>query len=253
MKGGTYRVFVDDREELAKFVYEEGPVEIYEVTKDGADFVAQRVNVPLETQIVKVTGEIQSSLFEAMETAGEQDTLTLAFAEILAWEIDFYMDVREGDRFRIIVEKLYKGKEFIDYGTIHAVTYAGQERTITGIRYRDDYYDENEISEEGLLKSLSIRIGSRFSRSGTYFGRSPSIRRHPLPAGHHCGPSGRKVLVWLEWGVWQAGGFASYERVYDSLRSSVSPWARHSQWETGGTKTGYWLCRFDRTVDGPSP
>ncbi len=176
MKGGSYRVFVDDREELAKFVYEEGPVEIYEIAKDGTDFVARRVNVPLEKQLVKVTGEIQSSLFEAMETAGEQDTLTLAFAEILAWEIDFYMDVREGDRFSIIVEKLYKGKEFIDYGTIHAVTYAGQEKNITGIRYRDDYYDENGRS----LKRAFLKSPLRFNRISSRFSRS---RRHPILGG----------------------------------------------------------------------
>ena len=176
MQGGTYRVFVDDRGELAKFVYEEGPVEIYEITQDGTDFVAQRVNVPLETQLVKVTGEIRSSLFEAMEMAGEQDTLTLAFAEILAWEIDFYMDVREGDQFKIVVEKRYKGKEFIDYGTIHAVAYAGQERTITGIRYRDDYYDENGRS----LKRAFLKSPLRFNRISSRFSRS---RRHPILGG----------------------------------------------------------------------
>ena len=176
MKGGSYRVFVDDREELAKFVYEEGPVEIYEIAKDGTDFVAQRVNVPLEKQLVKVTGEIQSSLFEAMETAGEQDSLTLAFAEILAWEIDFYMDVREGDQFKIVVEKRVKEKEFIDYGTIHAVTYAGQEKNITGIRYRDDYYDENGRS----LKRAFLKSPLRFNRISSRFSRS---RRHPILGG----------------------------------------------------------------------
>ena len=176
MKGGSYRVFVDDREELAKFVYEEGPVEIYEIAKDGTNFVAQLVNVPLETQLVKVTGEIQSSLFEAMETAGEQDSLTLAFAEILAWEIDFYMDVREGDQFKIVVEKRVKEKEFIDYGTIHAVTYAGQEKNITGIRYRDDYYDENGRS----LKRAFLKSPLRFNRISSRFSRS---RRHPILGG----------------------------------------------------------------------
>jgi len=175
-KGGAYRVFVDDREELAKFVYEEGPVEIYEIAKDGTNFVAQRVNVPLEKQLVKVTGEIQSSLFEAMATAGEQDSLTLAFAEILAWEIDFYMDVREGDQFKIVVEKRVKGKEFIDYGTIHAVTYAGQEKNITGIRYRDDYYDENGRS----LKRAFLKSPLRFNRISSRFSRS---RRHPILGG----------------------------------------------------------------------
>ena len=176
MKGGIYRVFLDDREELVKFVYEEGPVEIYEITREGTDFTAQRVNVPLETQLVKVTGEIQSSLFEAMDTAGEQDTLTLAFAEILAWEIDFYMDVREGDQFKIVVEKRYKGKEFIDYGTIHGVTYGGQERAITGIRYRDDYYDENGRS----LRRSFLKSPLRFNRISSRFSRS---RRHPILGG----------------------------------------------------------------------
>jgi murein DD-endopeptidase MepM/ murein hydrolase activator NlpD len=176
MKGGTYRVFLDDREELVKFVYEEGPVEIYEINRDGTDFVAQRVNVPLEKQLVKVTGEIQSSLFEAMESAGEQDTLTLVFAEILAWEIDFYMDVREGDRFTIIVDKLYKGKEFIDYGTIHAVTYSGQEKTVTGIRYRDDCYDENGRS----LKRAFLKSPLRFNRISSRFSR---FRKHPILGG----------------------------------------------------------------------
>ena len=176
MRGGSYRIFVDDREELAKFVYEEGPVEIYEITREGTNYAAKRVNVPLEKQLVKVTGEIRSSLFEAMDTAGEQDTLTLAFAEILAWEIDFYMDVREGDRFKIVVEKMYKGKEFIDYGTIHAVTYAGQEKNITGIRYRDDYYDENGRS----LKKAFLKSPLRFNRISSRFSRS---RRHPILGG----------------------------------------------------------------------
>jgi murein DD-endopeptidase MepM/ murein hydrolase activator NlpD len=176
MKGGTYRVCVDDCEELVKFVYEEGPVEIYEINRDGTDFVAQRVNVPLEKQLVKVTGEIRSSLFEAMDNAGEQDTLTLAFAEILAWEIDFYMDVREGDRFTIIVEKLYKGKEFIDYGTVHGVTYAGQEKTVTGVRYRNDYYDENGRS----LRRAFLKSPLRFNRISSRFSRS---RRHPILGG----------------------------------------------------------------------
>jgi len=181
MKGGIYRVFVDDREELAKFVYEEGPVEIYEVSRDGTNYVGKRVNVPLEAQLVKVTGEIRSSLFEAMEAAGEQDILTLAFAEILAWEIDFYMDVREGDRFKIVVEKMYKGKEFIEYGTIHAVEYGGQERTIMGIRYRDDYYDENGKS----LRKVFLKAPLRFNRISSRFSHS---RRHPILGGlrpHH--------------------------------------------------------------------
>jgi hypothetical protein len=42
---------------------------------------AQKKEISLETHLVKVIGEIRSSLFEAMETAGEQDPLTISFAE----------------------------------------------------------------------------------------------------------------------------------------------------------------------------
>jgi hypothetical protein len=72
--------------------------------------------------------------------------LTLDFAEILAWEVDFYKDVREGDRFKLVVEKLYKGNEFVRYGVIHAVEYQGEGKRVRGIRYQDGYYDENGLS-----------------------------------------------------------------------------------------------------------
>ena len=134
IKGGTYRFITDVEGELVKFIYEASPTEVYEVEKDPQGYIAQRKKVPLETRLVKVVGEIRSSLFEAMDAAGEQDPLTIAFAEILAWEIDFYKDVQEGDRFKVVVEKIYKGDQFIQYGTIHAVEYQRGEKIIRGIR-----------------------------------------------------------------------------------------------------------------------
>jgi murein DD-endopeptidase MepM/ murein hydrolase activator NlpD len=97
-----------------------------------------------------------------------------SLCEILAWETIFTWMRR---RFvKIVVEKMYKGKEFIDYGTIHAVTYAGEEKNITGIRYRDDYYDENGRS----LKKAFLKSPLRFNRISSRFSRS---RRHPILGG----------------------------------------------------------------------
>jgi murein DD-endopeptidase MepM/ murein hydrolase activator NlpD len=176
IKGGSFR-FVGDKEgNLVKFTYEAGPTEIYEIVKGPQGYTASRLDVPLDTRLVKVVGEIRSSLFEAMEGAGEQDSLTLAFAEILAWEVDFYKDLREGDRFKVVVEKLYKGEDFIRYGLVHAVEYKGQEKSVTGIRYREDYYDERGIS----LKKAFLKAPLRFNRISSRFSRS---RRHPILGG----------------------------------------------------------------------
>jgi len=176
IKGGTYHFITDVKGELVKFIYEASPTEIYEIEKDSDGYVAQRKRVPLENRLVRVVGEIHSSLFEAMEAAGEQDSLTIAFAEILAWEIDFYKDVREGDQFKMVVEKMYKGDQFIQYGPIHAVEYRRGERVIRGIRYKDGYFSEKGIS----LRKAFLKAPLRFNRISSKFSWA---RNHPILGG----------------------------------------------------------------------
>ncbi len=176
IKGGTYQFITDVKGELVKFIYEGSPTEIYEIEKDSQGYIAQRKRVPLETRLVKVVGEIRSSLFEAMDAAGEQDPLTITFAEILAWEIDFYKDAREGDQFKVVVEKIYKGDQFIQYGTIHAVEYQRGEKITRGIRYKEGYYNEKGIS----LKKAFLKSPLRFNRISSTFSRA---RKHPILGG----------------------------------------------------------------------
>lgn len=176
IRGGTYRLVTDEKGELNKFVYEAGPAEIYEIEKESQGYLARRKHVSLDTRLVKVVGEIRSSLFEAMDEAGEQDSLTIAFAEILAWEIDFYKHVRKGDRFRVVVEKVYKGDQFLGYGNIRGLEYQTGDKIIRGIRYNDGYYDEKGIS----LKKAFLKAPLRFSRISSRFSWS---RKHPILGG----------------------------------------------------------------------
>ena len=177
IQGATYRFIMDTEGEMVKFVYEAGPTEVYEIEKDSkGEFIVEKQKVPLQVHLVKIVGEIRSSLFEAVNAVGEQDQLALSFAEILAWEIDFYQDVRKGNRFKVIVEKIYKGEQFIQYGTIHVAEYLRGEEVIRGIRFNGGYYNEEGFSlQKAFLKSplRFNRISSRFS----------GARRHPILGG----------------------------------------------------------------------
>jgi murein DD-endopeptidase MepM/ murein hydrolase activator NlpD len=174
--GGTYRFITDMEGKLVKFIFEKSPAEVYSVEKGPHGYVAQKQEVLFDRYLAKVEGEIRSSLFDAVNAAGELDQLTLSLAEILAWEVDFYKDVREGDRFKVLVEKIYKEDQFIQYGIIHAVEYQGRERIIRAIRYRGGYYDDNGNSLKKAFLKAPLRvdnISSKFSRA----------RRHPILGG----------------------------------------------------------------------
>jgi murein DD-endopeptidase MepM/ murein hydrolase activator NlpD len=111
-----------------------------------------------------------------VNAAGETDPLAIAFAEILAWEIDFYQDLREGDRFKVLIEKLFKEKQFVQYGTVYGVEYQQGEKVIRGFRYGNDYYDEEGAS----LRKAFLKAPLRFDRISSRFS---GARRHPILGG----------------------------------------------------------------------
>jgi murein DD-endopeptidase MepM/ murein hydrolase activator NlpD len=130
----------------------------------------------LETRLVKVEGEILSSLARAIRTAGETSSLTNAIVDVLAWQMDFSRDARKGDRFKVLVEKRYKGDQFIRYGTIQGLEYQGRNRVIRAIRYQGKYYNENG---ESLGKPF-LKVPLRYDYVSSGFTQE---RKHPIMGG----------------------------------------------------------------------
>jgi murein DD-endopeptidase MepM/ murein hydrolase activator NlpD len=75
-----------------------------------------------------------------------------------------------------VVEKVYKGNQFIRYGLIHAVEYQKGEKRIRGVRYQDDYYNERGVS----LRKAFLKAPLRFDRISSKFSHA---RRHPILGG----------------------------------------------------------------------
>lgn len=127
--------------------------------------------VQLTTQLARVEIEIQGSLWASLERAGEDPELAVLASDVLAWDVDFYQDVRAGDRMRVLVERILVDGELLRYGDVLAAEYDGAS---TGekklFRYTDptkqtSYYDESgQSARRGLLKSpLKLaRIASGF-------------------------------------------------------------------------------------------
>jgi murein DD-endopeptidase MepM/ murein hydrolase activator NlpD len=165
---------------LARVVYRQSPLDIVEAWRDGESWTASRREVPVEQKTVLVAGTVKGTLFDSLEALGERAQLVLDFAEIFAWDFDFASDSQSGDRFRMLVEKVFTGDQFVKYGRILVAEYESEGRVHTGFYFRwkdaGGYYTPaGESLRRSFLKSpLEFsRISSRYSRA----------RRHPILGG----------------------------------------------------------------------
>ncbi|HUM78772.1 MAG TPA: peptidoglycan DD-metalloendopeptidase family protein [Candidatus Saccharicenans sp.] len=140
---------------------------------------ARIINYPVEKRLVLIEGIINDSLISAVNKAGEQDLLALMLADIFGWEIDFYIDLRKGDVFRLLVEKKYINGRFSSYEQIQSAYFINKGRLYEAFRFtypdsgQTDYFDSkgNSLRREFLKSPLKYtRISSRFS----------SRRLHPI-------------------------------------------------------------------------
>jgi len=95
-----------------KFSFRLSPISAVVVKRNAQGVLkAARMEEKLETRVVQVGGRVRSSLNGAMTRAGESSALVAAFVDLFSWDINWYSDPREGDEFRIVVEKKYRRGE----------------------------------------------------------------------------------------------------------------------------------------------
>lgn len=125
-----------------------------------------------ETIRVLVKGEIKTNLFDAVIKAGEDAELAAMLAGIFEWEIDFFKDLRQGDKFAVLVEKKFVNNKYAGYGRIIAADFYNRGNLNRAVYFEDGktrgYFDENGRSlERGFLRvPLNYaRVTSRFTDS----------------------------------------------------------------------------------------
>lgn len=174
----SYTVTLDEKGELVRYDYQSGPLQSYSVVRTEDGFRAEKVAIPLELRIERLTGVVRTSLFATFTELGESPKLIYGFASIFASKIDFNTECRQGDRVDIVYEKYFKDDEFVGYGKILVARYE------QGDNFWEGYYYAPEGKPAGHYDTNGEELGTSFLRSPIPFGRVTSgfsyRRKHPI-------------------------------------------------------------------------
>ncbi len=178
LRPGQILNFHFNENELTALEYEVDLTNTLLITKNDDDYQAELKHVVLEPVVKHAKAIINDSLFLSGKRAGLSDNLIMQLVSIYGWDIDFALDIREGDSFTLIYEEQYKNGVKVTDGPIIAAEFVNRGTPLRAVRYthedgHSDYYAENgDAMRKAFLRTPVelARISSRFNLS----------RKHPI-------------------------------------------------------------------------
>ena len=148
------------------------------VLRDGDAFSVDFLADPVERRVAHARGRIKTSLFEAGSDAGMSDTLIMNLAGVFAWDVDFALEIREGDSFSLVYEEVWQDERRLRDGDVLAAEFINQGRVYRAVRYRDPNGKVDYYTPEGLsVRKAFLRAPLDFARVSSNF--NPN-RLHPI-------------------------------------------------------------------------
>ncbi|MGH7657652.1 MAG: peptidoglycan DD-metalloendopeptidase family protein, partial [Gemmatimonadales bacterium] len=135
---------------------------------------------------VKVRGDIENSLYTALDDQVDDRLLDRAerirmawdLADTYMWQVDFTRDIRPGDRFNVVLEREVSELGEVRFGRILASELRIMGKDMAAFRFRDSEGEEEFYDDSGeSLKRAFLRAPLQFRRISSNF--NPG-RRHPI-------------------------------------------------------------------------
>jgi murein DD-endopeptidase MepM/ murein hydrolase activator NlpD len=149
-----------------------------EVVRENAGFAAKMVSNPVETRVRTATASIDSSLFQAAEASAVSDVIALKLANVFAWDIDFVLDIREGDHFTVTYEQIYQDGKYLHDGEVLAAEFVNDGKVFRAVRFAADGGAASYYTPDGKpMRKAFLRAPVDFTRVSSVF---DPHRMHPI-------------------------------------------------------------------------
>jgi murein DD-endopeptidase MepM/ murein hydrolase activator NlpD len=170
----------------SRVVFRSGPDQQVTLHLVSDGWYAEAEPIAWRREPVVLEGRINTSLYDALDAAagvgllnpGQLVRLAWDLADVFAWQVDFTRDIRAGDYFRVVAERLVSGDGEVRYGRVLAGELQVGRTTYAAFRWtaRDGssrFYDGEgrSLRREFLITPVQFRrIASGVNRA----------RRHPI-------------------------------------------------------------------------
>lgn len=163
---------------LEELIYELDNITSLRITRHANGFTGKRVTIPLETRQSVARGKISHSLYRAGVDAGLSERLIMDLINLFGWDIDFALDIRQGDSFTVLYEDFYNNGERVKAGKINAAEFVNQGRIYQAFSYTDSKGRTEYFSSTGRsMRKAFLRTPVSFARISSRFSLG---RKHPI-------------------------------------------------------------------------
>jgi len=245
--GNEFSFYFDADDNLEKVVYQVARLESYEAINTESGFDTRHVVLEPEVFTSFKSGTINNSFYLDGIEAGLNDNLIMELVNIFGWDIDFALEIRQGDRFSVVFEEKYLDGEFLGTGKILAAEFINRGKSIKAARYESSNGQVSYYTPEGLsMRKAFLRTPLDVFYISSHF--NPN-RRHPVlntirahKGTDYAAPRGTPVKATGDGRVIFAGPNGSYGNLvkiqhgqnYETRYAHLDGFAR-------GVRSGTWV------------
>ncbi len=154
-------------------------------TRSDTGWEAGSQEIPWTAETIRLEGQIDNSLYEALDAqvsdaqfdAGNRVRLAWDLADVFAWQVDFTRDIHPGDHYVVLCERLVSPDGEARFGRIIASDLTISGKRLTAVRFDSAgalaFFDPDGNS----LRRAFLRAPVEFRRISSSFARA---RFHPI-------------------------------------------------------------------------
>ena len=176
--GESVRIKLGNDGQLQELIYQRNAIETLHITPDGDGFKARNHTKKVQKRLGYLTDTIVSSFYLSAQKAGLSDALIMDLATIFGWDIDFALEIREGDSFSVVYEEDFLNDTRYGNGRILAAEFVNRGKVFCAVRYEKDDGEFDYYSPDGKsMRKAFLRTPVDFRRISSRFAKE---RYHPV-------------------------------------------------------------------------